>query len=99
MKTIALVVAVLAVALVLSSPVSWVFELMFGLAGGLFGLVVGLAGGMFGLAVGLIAGLFGAVVGLLGGLFGLAVAAFVLAVPLLIVAALALGLLKLVALA
>jgi hypothetical protein len=77
----------------------WPIELMFGLAGGLFGLVVGLAGGLFGLVVGLAAGLFGAVVGIFGALFGLAVTFAVLAVPLVIVALIAIGVVKLVALA
>ncbi len=67
--------------------------------GGLFGLVFGLAGGLFGLAVGLVAGVFGAAVGVLGALFGVGVALMTLAVPLLIVVALAVGVVKLIALA
>lgn len=80
-------------------PVFSLPDLIFGLAGGLFGLVVGLAGGFFGLVVGLVAGLFGAAVGIAGAIFGIGVALFTLAIPLLIVAALAIGLVKLVALA
>ena len=99
MKTIAIVVGVVAVAMLLNSPVFWLAKGMIGLAGGLFGLVVGLGAGLFGLAIGLAGGLFGVVVGILGGLFGIAVAVAVLAIPLLIVAAIAIGVVKLVALA
>ena len=74
-------------------------DLVLGLGGGVFGLVVGLAGGLFGLAVGLVAGVFGAAVGIAGAVFGIGVALFMLAIPLLIVAALAVGVIKLVALA
>jgi hypothetical protein len=74
-------------------------DLMLGLAGGVFGLVVGLAGGLFGLVVGLIAGLFGAAVGIAGAMFGIGVALFTLAIPILIVVALVIGIMKLVALA
>jgi hypothetical protein len=98
MKTLAIIVAVLAVAMALD-PIFWLVELPIGLAGGVFGLVVGLAGGLFGLAVGLIAGLFGAAVGIAGAIFGIGVALFTLAIPLVIVAALVIGVVKLVALA
>jgi hypothetical protein len=74
-------------------------DLIFGLAGGVFGLVVGLVGGLFGLVVGLIAGLFGAAVGIAGAIFGIGIALFTLAIPLLIVVALVIGVMKLVALA
>lgn len=100
MKTIALVVLLCMAGLaLLDGPVLWLAKGMIGLAGGLFGLAVGIAGGLFGLAVGLAAGFFGLVVGILGALFGLAVACAVLAVPFLIVAAVAVGVVKLVALA
>ena len=99
MKTIALVIVLLALVLVLDNPIFWMIEGIVGLAGGLFGLGIGLIGGLFGLVVGLAAGMFGAVVGILGALFGIAVAVLTLAIPLLIVCAVAFGILKLVALA
>ena len=70
---------------------------------GIAGSLVGLMGGLFGLAVGLVAGLFGGFVGIAAGLFGAAVglaAVFVTVVlPILIVAALAIGVVKLFAVA
>jgi hypothetical protein len=98
MKTAGLIVLALGLAMVLGNVGFWPVDGVLGLAGGLFGLVIGLMGGLFGLAVGLVAGVFGAVVGVLGALFGLGVAVVVLALPLLIVAALAVGVAKLVAL-
>jgi hypothetical protein len=97
MKTAALVVLALGFAMLVGNVGFWVADGALGLAGGLFGLVIGLLGGLFGLAVGLAAGVFGAAVGVLGALFGLAVAFAVLALPLLIVIALAIGIVKLVA--
>ena len=99
MKTLGLVFLLCGMVALVGHPFFSLPDLIFGLAGGIFGLVFGLAGGLFGLAVGLVAGLFGAAVGIAGAIFGIGIAVFTLAIPLLILAALALGVMKLVALA
>jgi hypothetical protein len=103
MKTIGLLFVVLGLVLFVGNPLFWLADGVFGLVGGivsgLFGLVFGLAGGLFGLAVGLVAGVFGLAVGILGALFGIGVALVTLALPLLIVVALGVGVMKLIALA
>ena len=99
MKTIGLLFVVLGVALFVGNPLFWLGHGVFGLAGSLFGLVLGLAGGLVGLAVGLVGGVFGTAVGVLGALFGIGVALVTLAVPLLVIVVLAIGVMKLVALA
>ena len=96
MKLIGLLIAVIGLWLFLGGP-------LFGVGAGVIGLIVGLAGGVVGLVVGLLAGLFGIVVGIGGGLLGaavgLAVAFSVLLLPLLIVAGLVVGLIKVISLA
>lgn len=99
MKTLGLLILLCGLAALVGNPFYSMPDLVLGLAGGIFGLVVGLAGGLFGLAVGLVAGVFGAAVGVAGALFGLAVVLVTFAVPLLIVAALVIGVIKIAALA
>jgi hypothetical protein len=72
-------------------------------AGGIIGGTIGLVAGLFGMLIGLGAGLFGAMIGIAAGLFGAVVAVAVVFVtvvlPFLLIAAICLGVAKLLALA
>jgi hypothetical protein len=69
----------------------------------LFGAMIGVAGGLFGLMVGIVAGLFGAAVGLVAAVFGafvaFAVTLFTIGLPILLLFALVVAIVKLSALA